>query len=66
MPKEKKEILYPLVVSLEAVLMANGEVLHYGKSLGFVSEKEMDLVESGATKLARGGEIMVALGDNVA
>jgi len=51
------------VVHIEAVLMNNGEVIHFGKSLGFVSFDQMDLVKKGATKLSRGGEIVVALKD---
>jgi len=65
--KEKeKEISYPQIVYIEGVLMANGEFLHYGKSLGFVNERQQDLVESGATKLTKGNEIVVALNNNVA
>lgn len=55
-----------MVVQLEAVLMENGEVIHYGKSLGFINKKQRELVESGATKLARGGEVMIALKDDTA
>lgn len=54
------------VVCLEAILMPNGEVMHFGKSLGFVSKKQMELVEAGATKLTRGGEVVVAMGANPA
>ena len=50
----KKEITYPAIVYVEAALMENGEVLHYGKSLGFINDKQKDLVESGATKLTKG------------
>ncbi len=57
---------YPIVVYVECVLMGNGEVIHYGKTLGFCKEKQIDLVEAEATKLTRGKEIVVALGDNVA
>jgi len=64
--EEKKEITYPLVVHVEGVLMANGEFIHYGKSLGWINEKQRDLVESGASKLARGNEIVIALGNSVA
>jgi len=52
---------YPIVVCLEAALMANGEVIHFGKSLGFVSKRQMELVESGASKMARGTEHIVAI-----
>jgi len=63
---QKQEVSYPLVVLLEAVLMENGEVLHYGKSLGFVNKEQSDLVEKGATKRSRGNEIVVAIGKKVA
>ena len=63
---KEKEIEYPKVVYLEAVLMANGEVLHYGKSLGFVNKRQGDLVESGATKLTKGNEVVIAVNNNVA
>lgn len=63
---KKQEVEYPKVVYLEAVLMANGEIIHYGKSLGVISEKQQELVEAGATKIARGKEIIVAIGDQVA
>lgn len=67
---KKEEIEYPMVVMLEAVLMGNGEVIHFGKSLGFAGKKQMELVESGATKIARGNEPVVAIRthgrDNVA
>lgn len=63
---KQKEIEYPKVVYLEAVLMANGEVIHYGKTLGFINERQGDLIESKATKLTRGKEIVVAVNNQVA
>ncbi len=54
------------IVYLEAVLMPNNEVIHYGKSLGFISGKQADLVKAQATKLTKGNEIIVAVGNNVA
>ena len=57
---------YPKIVLIEGALMANGEVIHFGKSLGFINKKQKDLVESGANKIARGNEPVVALGDKVA
>lgn len=57
---------YPAVVHLEAVVMENGEVIHYGKSLGFINQRQRDLLEKGAHKTARGGEAMVAVGEEVA
>ncbi len=63
---EAKEIEYPKVVYLEAVLMANREVMHFGKSLGFVNERQENLVKNGATKLTKGNEVVIAVNDNVA
>lgn len=64
--ENKESINYPIVVLVEAVLMANGEVIHYGKTLGFANKKQVNLLESGANKIARGKEPVIALGDNVA
>ena len=50
------------IVYVEAVLMPNNEVLHMGKSLGYVSDRQHELVESGACKLTRGKEPVVNLG----
>lgn len=55
-----------MIVLLEAVLMGNGEIIHFGKSLGCINKKQQDLVENGATKTARGHEIIVAIGKDVA
>lgn len=52
---------FPTSVLLSAAVMANGEVLHYGKSLGMLSKREMDLLESGACKTAKGGEPIVGI-----
>lgn len=60
-----EKIISPLVVHLEALLMPNGEVLHYGKSLGFVDKRQMELVEAGATKLSKGNEIVIGVGKGV-
>lgn len=57
---------YPKIVMVEAVLMENGEVIHFGKTLGFINEGQRKIVESEATKLAKNGQMVVALGDNVA
>ena len=62
----KKEINYPLVVLLEAVLMENGEVIHYGKTIGWANKRQIDLVEKSTTKIARGGEPIIAIGEDVA
>lgn len=63
---KKEEFSYPTVVLLEGVLMENREFIHFGKSMGFINERQRDLIESGACKTARGSEPMIALGDNVA
>ena len=62
-----KKIDYPIIVLVEGVLLENGEVIHYGKSLGFINKKQKKLVEAGATKYPRGNEPVVAVaGDKVA
>lgn len=50
------------IVYVEAALMPNGEVIHLGKTLGYVSKRQAEMVESGACKLTRGSEPVVALG----
>lgn len=52
------------IVYIEAALMPNGEVLSWGKSLGHVSNRQMELVKSGACKMTRGSEPIIALGKN--
>jgi hypothetical protein len=54
------------IVYLEAVLMPNGELLHYGKSLGYADDQQINLVESGACKLTKGHEPIVAIRPNIA
>jgi len=54
------------IVYLEAVLMPNGELLHYGKSLGFVDKQQAKLVEGGACKITKGKEPIVAIRPNIA
>lgn len=49
------------IVYLEAVLMDNDELIHFGKSLGFVSERQRELVESGACKMTKGSEPIVSI-----
>lgn len=49
------------VVYLEAVLMDNDELVHFGKSLGFVSKRQRELVENGACKLTKGNEPIVSI-----
>ena len=64
--ENKKEVQYPMVVYVEGALMEEGEVLHYGKRIGRINDKQRELIEAGATKLTRGNEIVVALGKNTA
>jgi hypothetical protein len=54
------------VILIEAVLLPNDEVIHFGKTLGFINKKQRDLVKSKATKIARGGEMIIALRPNIA
>lgn len=54
------------VVLVEAVLMPNGEVIHFGKTLGFANKRQIELVEKGANKITKGGETIIALGEEVA
>lgn len=41
------------IVYIEAFLMPNGEIVSYGKSLGFISDRQMELIEVGATKMSK-------------
>lgn len=52
---------YPKVVLIQAVAMANGEFIHYGNSLGFMSRKQIKLLESGTCKISRGNEAVVEI-----
>jgi len=54
------------IVLIEAVLMSNGELIHYGRSLGFIGKKQSERVQANATKIARGREMIVALNPEVA
>jgi hypothetical protein len=49
------------VVYVEAVLMPNREVIHFGKTLGFVTDKQAQLVDSGACKMTTGNEPVVSV-----
>lgn len=49
------------VVYVEAMLMDNGEVISYGTPLGYVSKRQKEMAESGACKLTRGNEPVIAL-----
>ena len=49
------------LVYIEAVLMDNDELIHMGKSLGFIGETQKKLVDQGATKLTKGKEPVVAI-----
>ena len=54
------------IVYLEAALLPNGELLHFGQSLGYVDKQQLKLVENGAAKLTRGQEMIVAIKPNIA
>lgn len=57
---------YPTIVYIEAALMENKELLHNGKSLGYISDKQQELVESdGAAKLSKGNIPIVNIGKNI-
>lgn len=57
---------YPKVVYIEAVLMDNNEVIAHGNTLGFINKEQKGLVENEATKLTKGHEVIVALGEHTA
>jgi len=40
-------------VYVEAILMPNREVIHYGRTLGFVSEREHELAELDACEFSK-------------
>ena len=63
---KKEEIKYPIIVYVEGALMENGEVIHYGQTLGYICKKQRELIEAEATRLTKGNEIVVALGDETA
>lgn len=54
------------IVYVEAALMPNNELIHMGKSLGYINEEQRKLVEAGASKLTKGSQIVVAIRPNVA
>jgi hypothetical protein len=49
------------VVYIEALLMDDGELIHFGKTLGRIGQRQRQLVESGATKLTKGGKDIVRI-----
>ncbi len=49
------------IVYIEAVLMDNDELIHFGKTLGFITADQRKLIESGASKLTRGNEPVVSI-----
>ena len=61
-----RNINEPKMVMLEAALMPNGEVMHYGQSLGFINAEQKRLIKSGAHKQSRGRECVIALSPSVA
>ena len=50
------------IVYIEAILMPSGEVVSFGKSLGFADERQVELVSNGACKMTKGGEPVIAVG----
>ena len=49
------------IVHIEAVLMENNELIHMGKSLGFIGNRQRKLVDSGAGKLSKWNETIVEI-----
>lgn len=50
------------IVYIEAVLMPNDEIIHMGKSLGFISQRQRELADSkGAGKLSKAGMLVVEI-----
>lgn len=50
------------IVYIEAVLMDNDELIHLGKSLGFIGKRQRELVDSkGAGKLSKSGTTVVEI-----
>ena len=58
--------IMPKIVYLEGILMENGEFISHGKSIGYCNKKQIALVEKGACKITKGGETIIALGENIA
>lgn len=54
------------IVYVEAVLMPNNELIHMGQTIGYINEKQRELIDSGANKSTRGNEVVVAIRPNVA
>lgn len=52
----------PKIVYVECALMPNNELIHFGKTLGFVSDRQAEMVKKGASKLTKGSEPIVAIG----
>lgn len=50
------------IVYIEAVLMDNDELIHMGKTLGFIGKRQRELVDSkGAGKMSKGGITVVEI-----
>jgi len=52
------------IVYVEAVLMDNNELIHMGKTLGFIGKKQRELIDtedSGACKLTKPSQPIVAI-----
>lgn len=68
--QERQQLTTPGIVYVEAVLLDNNELIHFGRSLGFISDDQYRLVTGeggpGACKLTRGGDPIVRIGGGVA
>ena len=49
------------IVYLEVVLMPNNEIIHFGKTLGFITKEQRELLDAGAQKITKGKEPIVCL-----
>lgn len=54
------------VVYAEAIMAPNGEIVHFGQTLGWANARQIELVENGACKITKGGEPIVSLGERIA
>lgn len=55
---EKTNVNDILIVYLEAALMPNNEVLHLGKSLGYISDRQRELVTFGVNKTVKNAKVI--------
>jgi hypothetical protein len=56
-----KNIKGPTIVYVEAVLMPNREVIHYGKSLGLVNKRQLEMVAQDVCGHTKGEEKIIVI-----